>query len=63
MINNLWLNWNFAISGTNVMQRNQVNNYKKGIGQLVLMDIDATHRNVGGIFYANKQSILKKKNS
>ena len=34
-----------------------------GICQLVLMDIDATYRNVGGIFYANKQSILKKKNS
>ena len=36
---------------------------KAGICQLVLMDIDATYRNVGGIFYANKQSILKKKNS
>ena len=36
---------------------------KTGICQLVLMDIDATYRNVGGIFYANKQSILKKKNS
>ena len=35
----------------------------RGICQLVLMDIDATYRNVGGIFYANKQSILKKKNS
>ena len=35
----------------------------EGICQLELMDIDATYRNVGGIFYANKQSILKKKNS
>ncbi len=33
-----------------------------GICQLVLMDIDATHINVGGIFYAKRQSILKKKN-
>ncbi len=33
-----------------------------GICQLVLMDIDTTHRNVGGIFYTKRQSILKKKN-
>ena len=39
------------------------NEKRVGICQLVLMDIDATYRNVGGIFYANKQSILKKKNS
>lgn len=31
MINNLWLNWNFAISETNVMQRNQVNNKKVSV--------------------------------